>query len=1058
MKMRAVLFSILTLLTASPVLSADAVSDVLEKSGVTGGLIIQIGIDDPGDLAGLLVDENCVVQVLDKDAKKVEGAKAVLKTEGLYGRITVGLFDGEHLPYVDNLVNVILASGKPARADGSNRPGWQVAGDEIARVLAPRGVAIVAGKTDTRHLKLVARSQVRLEGWTLLEKAIPPEIDDWTHYLYGPENNAVSKDVEVGISRNLQWIMPPSWGRHHNLVPSMSVMVSGGGRIYYIVDEAPIAVRGPSDNWQLVCRDAFNGLLLWKKSIANWGWKKWSKLEVGGSMRFKRPDQLFRRLVADEDRIFVTLGFNEPVTALDGKSGAVVREYKGTENTSTILHRGNALYLARNVLGENPGKDIMAVDCGTGNVLWEHKGFSGITSRGDELMAFRDTYLTLGKDKVFFFDNEDVVALDVETGNESWRSPRPMMEKGVLGQNKMVFRNYATLVHHDGIVYLGQLLPSKTNLNGWQQKDMMICAMDEKTGRKIWEHKGMSLAHFTPPDLFVNNGMVWTMKKSDVSLVGLDAKTGKVRKEYPAKEILVGHHHRCYRNRASKNLYLYGEEGIEYIDFETGDVDVHHWLRGACAYGIMPANGLIYLPTHACGCHANKKLHGFIALADRRSEVGGRRTDDRGNEPTRLIKGGAYSQRPTPNAQRSTSNGADWPMFRGNVRRSGSVKTELSADVKQAWTVQLQGRVTQPVVVGDMVYVAEKDSHAVHALAVKDGEKRWRFMADGRIDSAPTCHNDSIFFGTRSGSVYCLRASDGELAWRFRVAPTCMKLTAYGQLESVWPVHGSVLVQNGKLYCTAGRSANLDSGIHFYELDCVTGKILKQKVISADKKAKGELDGTILADILSSDGSDVFMRGTSITSAAKGKGGGYLRPQDGGLLDNTLFMSSYRSYGGVQAQLLSFDDKAAFGLMAQKKLIAKSYPHGILSVGSGYGIFSVDLAAQGGAGKDRRGSKSKSEKKSFNKKWQRKIPVRADSILLTDNFVCYAGAPDIVDRKDPWGAFEDRKGGVLLVVSREDGKTVCEHKLESAPVFDGLSAAQGMLFVALKNGEVQCWK
>ena len=50
-----------------------------------------------------------------------------------------------------------------------------------------------------------------------------------------------------------------------------------------------------------------------------------------------------------------------------------------------------------------------------------------------------------------------------------------------------------------------------------------------------------------------------------------------------------------------------------YIDFKTGELDAHHWMRGACAYGIMPANGLIYLPAHACGCHGNLDFNTLIS-------------------------------------------------------------------------------------------------------------------------------------------------------------------------------------------------------------------------------------------------------------------------------------------------------------------------------------------------------------------------------------------------------------------------------------------------------------
>ena len=50
----------------------------------------------------------------------------------------------------------------------------------------------------------------------------------------------------------------------------MSAAVTAQGRIFFIVDEAPLAsVRFLSD-WKLVARDAFNGTLLWKRPIGAW--------------------------------------------------------------------------------------------------------------------------------------------------------------------------------------------------------------------------------------------------------------------------------------------------------------------------------------------------------------------------------------------------------------------------------------------------------------------------------------------------------------------------------------------------------------------------------------------------------------------------------------------------------------------------------------------------------------------------------------------------------------------------------------------------------------------
>ena len=54
--------------------------------------------------------------------------------------------------------------------------------------------------------------------WTKTVKPRPAEIDDWTHFLHGPTNNAVADDSVVGPPRQLQWVGGPRWARsHHHL-------------------------------------------------------------------------------------------------------------------------------------------------------------------------------------------------------------------------------------------------------------------------------------------------------------------------------------------------------------------------------------------------------------------------------------------------------------------------------------------------------------------------------------------------------------------------------------------------------------------------------------------------------------------------------------------------------------------------------------------------------------------------------------------------------------------------------------------------------------------------
>ena len=62
-----------------------------------------------------------------------------------------------------------------------------------------------------------------------------------------------------------------------------------------------------------------------------------------------------------------------------------------------------------------------------------------------------------------------------------------------------------------------------------------------------------------------------------------------------------------------------------------------------------------------------------------------------------------------------------------------------------------------------------------------------------------------LLFGCADGYIYCLTADDGRLVWRFRAAPEDRQMVAFEQVESVWPVHGAVLVRDDVAYVTAGR-------------------------------------------------------------------------------------------------------------------------------------------------------------------------------------------------------------------------------------------------------------
>jgi hypothetical protein len=86
--------------------------------------------------------------------------------------------------------------------------------------------------------------------------------------------------------------------------------------------------------------------------------------------------------------------------------------------------------------------------------------------------------------------------------------------------------------------------------------------------------------------------------------------------------------------------------------------------------------------------------------------------------------------------------------------------------------------------------------------------------------------------------------------------------------------------------------------------------------------------------------------------------------------------------------------------------------------------------------------------------WTNWLDVRILAMVKAGDILFVAGPPDVFDSKDPFAAFEARKGARLVAVSAADGKKLSETPLECPPIFDGMIAAGGRLFASLQDGSV----
>lgn len=106
--------------------SADSADELIEMAGVKGGLVVQIGCGDESLAAELRANSSYVVHALDVGAAKTARARKTIRSRGVYGPVSVHLFDGVHLPYAENLVNLVVVD---------TRCEMQDVGSEILRFL-----------------------------------------------------------------------------------------------------------------------------------------------------------------------------------------------------------------------------------------------------------------------------------------------------------------------------------------------------------------------------------------------------------------------------------------------------------------------------------------------------------------------------------------------------------------------------------------------------------------------------------------------------------------------------------------------------------------------------------------------------------------------------------------------------------------------------------------------------------------------------------------------------------------------------------------------------------
>jgi outer membrane protein assembly factor BamB len=975
---------------------APALRPMLPASGVRGGLLVVVGARQEAVQIALAAVRSgpFLVQVLDRDPAAVRRAQKAIAQEGLYGLASADrLAPQGKLPYTEDLVNLLVLDA-----------GWEnaVPLGEAARVLSPNGaVCMPAGLASASRLQAAGLREIRKlppDGtWLVARKPRPAAMDEWTHPRHGADGNAVSHDQLVGPPRRVRWIAGPQ--------QEISNMVTSGGRNFYA---------------GVIARDGFNGLRLWQRDL--------SPSPARGGFSFRSAAGSARPVAVGERLYAVTA---KRLVALDAATGKLACEYPEAGTPVDILCADELLIAVDDA-------SVRAVEVAGGRLRWKHQ-------------AHEPRYVVAGQGSVYLVEGRPrlgekctAAALDLAKGTTRWQ------------------HDFDWLSGVRGCVCHGGLVAYETSSLKDDKPGNLIHVVSAADGKLLWDRTFIpGMAHWKQARAMFAGQSLWIL--DDRKCSGLDLQSGEIQKTFPAG---WGH---CFPPVATERFLFAGE--MDLTSLETGHVDANRITKGACGRdaGLVLANGLIYAFPKHCVCWP--MLRDYCALATARPD--GDAVPARPNPADFLLEKGPAEL--PPGTSGAAADGSDWPCYRHDGWRSGSTPGKLPAGLTTLWKVDLgawpqttiaadwredpfvRGPVTPPVAAGGLVYVARPDSHEVVALDGKSGARRWAFTANGRVDTPPTIHRGLCLFGTRSGWVYCLRADDGGLVWRLRAAPVEERIVAYGQIESPWPVPGSVLVVDGVGFFAAGRQPLADGGILVFAVEPPTGKVLwVEKLDSVPQKEFYGAEGLEFEsfDLLHCEGAAVAMsrwlfdrRSGQMRCEAK-SGFAEMATGGGSVMAPRGFWSYGPRYESEQIKerpflqpLVVFRGDTLFGCSEDRRTVYRrdfNLAGGEKFNAEWFHKWTVQKEAQKG------GDLWRSQRLARGAAWS--VPVakwldgkpQVAAMVLAEGLLFVAGA----------------EGG-LAAASAKDGHLVARIQLP-APVWDGLAAAGGCLFATTRDGQVLC--
>jgi len=1016
---------------AAPPLPPEPKKPALAKTKTDRGLCLVVGAEDATQLADLTNQGWVLVQGLTINADVATRIRSDLVKDGVNGLVTIQQAASyAALPYNANMVNLLVAD---LDALGVQAPAER----EILRVLAPgRGAA-----------------WLRKGGqWRATIKHLPAEMDDWTHFNHGPDNNPVSKDTLVGPMVGVQWTVNVEGGKNNNVG-----ILLGGGKFF----------SNRTCDWDsydmqrgeyLEARDAFNGMLLWRRG-------------PGNTQRTNHE----AAVVTDGKRLYGYLSEDGVARAVDFESGTESAVYREAATRSgkqagvmPFMHA-----VADGLLVQLYGNRVTAISLGTEQVAWSYmqeKGTATVATgvsilNGRAYLAFAEASRPMFGYGHAHYATNLIVCLDLKTGRELWRN------------SDYPGRSANFVAYKDLVVF------EENSEEGGRTLLKAMVALDASTGKLARRAAFDKPVRAAAPELHGTFGIIDDMYEP---MLGGKIATFNVLTGERGRDSNAIRANWCGYTRWTPRIVLPHASG--YVDRSSNEFFASIISRSACDFGRVPGYGQVYTIGAYCACAP--VVRGPTAqncLPADYTPVPEAQRPERGE--------GKASAAPAAWPAKD-----EWPMFLGNNRRNPVTDTSLPdrlellrtvkpripapgspIGIEWANDVSVVGPTSAPTLADRLLFVAITNAHRLDAFDATSGELRWSYTAGGRIDGPPTVYGGLAIFGCRDGCVYALESKTGKLAWRYMAAPARRSIVVSSQLESLWPVFGSVMIVEGRLVVTAGRVSEADGGIRLVVLDPLTGALLAQNnvgvALSSDptqeKRPIGIHDWRVMGnDILSSDGKLVYMTRAAIHPATAHwvkdfrdgsyGAGGRLTPFPSAVTDIGPDYASYHLHSpkyGMYRRVVAGDINAKKGdgwvyglttsyggdvpgaILAHRILIRGKQLFALTGLGGPMSRFVLD-------DRDRITMREVPGKRGGTR-LEKVVDIQGkDKMLEVATWFACAGERLLV------GGWGDWKAGNLVRTFDLDGKPVQEIKLPAKPVVNGVAIAYGSIYVTLEDGSI----